>query len=118
MTDLDEGFLKLTNHKDHPTNKAYKVFFFYEEIQAEFFENILKEKNIPFEKDEENTNNGKVFLFGIRKSDNREVTQLNYLTLGKFRTPFIAKKWVQYLIIIFGFLLVIFAVISYMKNKP
>ncbi|GIR60099.1 MAG: hypothetical protein CM15mP65_26800 [Crocinitomicaceae bacterium] len=27
MDDMDEGFLKLTNHKDHPTNKAYKVFF-------------------------------------------------------------------------------------------
>lgn len=118
MTDLDEGFLKLTNHKDHPTNKAYKVFFFYKEIQAEFFENALKEKNIPFEKGEENTNNGAVFLYGIRKSDNREVTQLNYITLGKFRTPFITKKWVQYLIIIFGVLLVIFAVISYIKNIP
>ena len=24
----EEGFLKLTNHKEHPTNIAYKVFFF------------------------------------------------------------------------------------------
>ena len=28
MDDMDEGLIKLANHKDHPTNKAYKVYFF------------------------------------------------------------------------------------------
>ena len=46
MDDLDEGFLKLTNHKDHPTNKAYKVFFFYDKEKAHYFETSLKERNI------------------------------------------------------------------------
>ena len=41
MDDMDEGFLKLTNHKDHPTNKAYKVFFFYQEDKALYFEKLL-----------------------------------------------------------------------------
>ena len=36
MDDMDEGFLKLTNHKDHPTNKAYKVFFFYDKEKAHY----------------------------------------------------------------------------------
>ena len=42
MDDMDEGFLKLTNHKDHPTNKAYKVFFFYEKEKANYFETSLE----------------------------------------------------------------------------
>ena len=46
MGDMDEGFLKLTNHKDHPTNKAYKVFFFYDKEKAHYFETSLKERNI------------------------------------------------------------------------
>ena len=46
MDDMDEGFLKLTNHKDHPTNKAYKVFFFYDKEKAHYFETSLKERNI------------------------------------------------------------------------
>ena len=46
MDDMDEGFLKLTNHKDHPTNKAYKVFFFYDKKKAHYFETSLKERNI------------------------------------------------------------------------
>jgi hypothetical protein len=113
---MEEGFLKLTNHKEHPTNKAFKVFFFYKKIQAEYFENELKIRGIIFEKGEETTNNGLVYLYGIRKTDNREVSQINYTTLGKFRTPFITKKWVQYLIIIIGILIVSFAIFSYSKN--
>lgn len=112
----DEGFLKLTNHKEHPTNKAFKVFFFYKKTQSNYFEEELKQNGIPFEKGEETTNNGQVYLFGIRKTDNREVSKINYTTLGKFRTPFITKKWVQYLIIIIGILIVGFAILSYVKN--
>ena len=101
----EEGFLKLTNHKDHPTNKGFKVFFFYKKIQSDYFE-----------KDEQNTERGYVYLFGIKKTDNRNVLKLNYETLGKYRTPFITKKWAQYLIIIVGVLLVTFAILSYYKN--
>ena len=113
----EEGFLKLTNHQEHPTNKAYKVFFFYKKIQADYFETQLIQNNIFFEKDEEETEKGEVFLFGIRKTDNREVLKINYETLGKHRTPFIAKKWIQYLIILLGFSIVCFAIFSYKKNS-
>ena len=30
---MDEGLIKLANHKDHPINKAYKVYFFYKSFQ-------------------------------------------------------------------------------------
>ena len=41
MDNLDEGLIKLVNHKDHPTNKAYKVFFFYKKHEAEHFKTLL-----------------------------------------------------------------------------
>ncbi len=113
----EEGFLKLTNHKEHPTNTAYKVFFFYQKVQSDYFEKELKKRNIFFEKGTEITKNRTVYLFGTRKSDNREVYQLNYLTLGKFRTPFITKKWGQYLVILIGILIVAFSILSYLKNQ-
>ena len=46
MDNMDEGVLKLTNHKDHPTNKAYKIFFFHTKKQADYFKQILETKNI------------------------------------------------------------------------
>lgn len=117
MDDMDEGFLKLTNHKDHPTNKAYKVFFFYEKEKACYFENSLKERKIHFERGEEESNRGLVYLFGVRKSDNQIVHKLNYEALGKFRSPTIDSYWGRISIYAFCLLVIIFAIISYLQNQ-
>ena len=82
MDNMDEGVLKLTNHKDHPTNKAYKVFFFYKEEQSEYFKEMLDKNNIFYEFGIDENNQRKVFLFGIRKSDNAQVLEINYTTFG------------------------------------
>ena len=117
MDDMDEGFLKLTNHKDHPTNKAYKVFFFYEKEKAHYFENSLKERKIHFKRGEEESKRGLVYLYGVRKSDNAQVQELNYITLGKFRDPFIRQKWAQYSVIILAIIIILFSLLSYFKNQ-
>ena len=117
MDSLDEGLIKLVNHKDHPTNKAYRVFFFYKKHEAEHFKNLLLKENIHFEYADEHNKRVKIFLFVIRKTDNQKVLELNYKTIGEFRSRFIAKPWAQYAVIILSFLIVIFAVISFYKNK-
>ena len=109
--------LILTNHKDHPTNKAYKVFFFYKEEQSEYFKEMLDKNNIFYEFGIDENNQRKVFLFGIRKSDNAQVLEINYTTLGKFRDPFIRQKWAQYTVILLGIIIIIFSVFSYFKNQ-
>jgi len=117
MDSLDEGLIKLVNHKDHPTNKAYKVFFFYKKKEADHFKNLLLKQGIYFEYADEPNKRGKIFLFGIRKTDNQKVLKLNYQTIGEFRSPFISQSWAQYAVIIISFIIVIFAVISFYKNK-
>jgi hypothetical protein len=116
MDNIDEGMIKLTNHQDHPTNKAYRVFFFYKKEQADYFKNMLKEEDIFFEYDVDENKKGEIFLFGVRKTDNLKVSELNYQTLGKFRAPFIKQKWAQYLVILLSFFIIIFALISFFKN--
>lgn len=117
MDNMDEGLIKLTNHKDHPTNKAYKVFFFYMEEQALYFKEGLEKKNIFYEFDLDENKDRKVFLFGVRKSDNAQVQELNYITLGKFRDPFIRQKWAQYSVIILAIIIILFSLLSYFKNQ-
>ena len=56
---MSEGLLQVTNHRDHPTNKAYKVFFFRKKEEADYFEILIAEKNIKFEKGSEETEKGK-----------------------------------------------------------
>ena len=117
MDSLDEGLIKLVNHKDHPTNKAYKVFFFYKKQEAEHFKTLLLKENIHFEYADEPNKRGKIFLFGIRKTDNQKVLNLNYQTIGEFRSRFISQSWAQYTVIILGFIIVIFALISFYNNR-
>ena len=73
MDNLDEGLIKLVNHKDHPTNKAYKVFFFYKKHEAEHFKNLLLKENIHFEYADEPNKRGmgtcaSLFALSMRKS--------------------------------------------------
>ena len=117
MDNMDEGLLKLTNHKDHPTNKAYKVFFFYKKEQSEYFKEMLDKNNIFYEFGIDENNQRKVFLFGIRKSDNAQVLEINYITFGKFRDTIIRQKWAQYTVILLGIIIIIFSVFSYFKNQ-
>lgn len=117
MDDMDEGLLKLTNHREHPTNKAYKVFYFRIKEQADFFENDLKSNDLYYETDIETTNRGELYLFGIRKSDLRIVQELNNIAIGKFRTPFIEKKINQYIVILIGLIIVVFTLLSYFNNN-
>ena len=116
MDDMDEGLLKLTNHREHPTNKAYKVFHFRIKEQADFFEENLKSNDLYYESDIETTNRGKIYLFGIRKTDLNIVQNLNNIAIGKFRTPFIEKKVNQYIVIFIGLIIIIFAILSFFKN--
>ena len=117
LDDMNEGFLQVTNHKEHPTNKAYKVFFFYSEDESSFFEKQLKTNEIKYECGKEETRKGTVYLFGIRKTDLTIVGKLNYTTLGKFRKPLFVNNKLKYLIVGLGIFILLIVLISYIMNQ-
>ena len=90
--------MKLLNVNDHPRNSNKKVFFFKDQLLADHFEQLMLEQNIDFEKqiDEEGD---RCIYFGIRKSDYKAVQNLNFLTHGKFRKPFIQDPFFKYLLL-------------------
>jgi hypothetical protein len=114
---LDEGMLRVTNYKDHPTNQFYKVFFFYKEEQANYFEELLKEKNIFFERDEDLKLGESIYLFAIKKKDLTVVYRLNNIVIGKFRGKFISNKYGRIALIIFGFAVIAVAIMGYFKSR-
>ncbi len=113
LDDMNEGILQVSNHKDHPSNKAYKVFFFRSSEEANYFETLLQNEKIKFEKDSEETEKGELFLFGIRKSDLRIVGKLNLLTIGKYRKPLFPHPTVKYVVILFILIITTLIIISY-----
>jgi hypothetical protein len=110
---MNDGILRVTNHQNHPTSKYHKVFFFYIEEQADYFEGLLKERNIWFEKDSEFNKDKMMYLFGIKLTNVREVDQLNYLAIGKYRKPIFENKYLRYGVVIFGALIILLGVIGY-----
>lgn len=110
---MNEGILRITNHQNHPTSKFHKVFFFYIEEQADYFQSLLESNNIWFEKDTEMNRGKKMYLFGIKMTNSKEVEHLNYLAIGKFREPIFENKFVRYGVVVFGFVIILLGVIGY-----
>jgi hypothetical protein len=117
LDDMNEGFLQVTNHKEHPTNKAYKVFFFYSEEESIFFETLLNENNLKYENETDKTGKGTIYLFGIRKTDLTIVGKLNYTTLGKFRKPLFVNNRLKYFVVGLGGFILLIVLISYIMNQ-
>ena len=113
MDDMNDGILRVTNHQNHPTSKFHKVFFFYIEEQADYFEGLLIEKKIWFERDSEINRGKMMYLFGIKLTNVREVDQLNYLAIGKYRKPIFENKYLRYGVVIFGAIIILLGVIGY-----
>lgn len=89
----------LVNFQDHPTNNNKKVFFFRNPEHAEYFELLLIEEKVVFEKQIDKEGDLTIY-YGIKTSDFKLVQKLNYLTIGKYRKPFIADVFFRYFIII------------------
>lgn len=100
------------NFWDHPTNFNYTVFTFKAKEQADYFEELLLENQIWFEKHVEDTQS----YFGVRNSDKKKATNLNYLTFAKFRTFMIPHKGLRYLMVAFGLGILMLALIGYLLS--
>lgn len=104
--------MSLVNHQAHPTRPGYLVYHFKIEEHAAYFEDLLKEKNLFYERFDELRDAKPVYWFGVRDRDHDAVEIINYTVKGKFRKPMIHDKGARYFIVIFGILIVLFAIIG------
>lgn len=109
------SLLNLQNHRDHPTNPVYFVYFFSRQPAADYFEQLLIKNNIHYERDLEDEGGGR-HLFGIKKNDQYLVEKLNYEALGRHREKFIPNKFIRLFILFFTSLLLILAIIGALKS--
>lgn len=109
--------LSLINFRDHPSNRHKKVFFFKDPEHANYFEVLLVESKITFEKqiDEEGD---QTIYYGVKISDFKTAKQLNYLTIGRFRKPFISDRFFRIFIILLSILVLSLAFLgAYISNR-
>lgn len=96
------------NINEHPTNPKKKVFFFREVSHANYFEVMLIESKIAYEKQIDEEGDGRIY-FGVKKRDFKKVQRLNYLTIGHFRKPFISDRFFRWLLITISVLVLFLA---------
>ena len=126
------GGLGLVNYKDHPADNRYKVFNFNTIEEANYFEELLTEQNLWFEKDEEHLDSlstinfslnpekdrsGIMYLYAVNQKDFDKVQRLNFLVNAKFRDFIIKKPILRYSLVFFFIGIVVFALYGYLKSN-
>jgi len=113
-SEKETDLLKLKNYKDHPTVQGVKVFFFRNQEQGNYFETLLIEHKIFYEKDVDQEE-GMTF-FGIKRNDFERTEKLNYLSFARYRKAFIPNKFFRYFLLIAMLGLIAFALVGYLKS--
>lgn len=118
MSSKVENLFNLTNYRDHPEDKDYRVIFFYNLDQAHYFETLLKKENIEFESFLDKDAKKEVMLFGVHKRDFKKASLLNDASFAFYKKRFISNDWLRNSVLLITIALVLFALVGYfMSNR-
>ena len=106
-----------TNYRDHPEQREYLVVLFYIEEQADFFESLLKQEGLFYERDREEEDDKTTYYFAVKRQDRKRVLYLNNVTIGKFRERFIPSFWLRWIVFIVSAVVVTLAIWGYVRDQ-
>ena len=85
----------LSNYKEHPVKTNYLVFKLTNPAMGLYFESLLEENNISFEKDDAGHGQNELLLYGVKTTYREEAVRLNFLAYAKYRKPLITNVYVR-----------------------
>lgn len=100
------------NYEGHHKQRQFVVFYFYAKDHADYFEALLIEAEIPYERGEAKDLLRR-HLFGIHKSYQDRAEVLNDQTGNMFRKPFLADAGMRYFIIVLTLAFLLLAVTGF-----
>jgi hypothetical protein len=107
---------KYRNFEDHHKQRMFVVFYYYTKDRADFFESLLIENEIPYERGE-----GKDLLrrhlLGIHKKYQERAEKLNDEVGDFYRKPFLGDIKFRNLVLIFTLVVVLLALMGYFVAK-
>jgi hypothetical protein len=105
--------LGLVNYVRHPSDPNYVVFRFADKNRADQFEIELTNKNIWFEKSDEQSKVKLYYLFGVNKRDFNAVQSINFTVEGKNRTFLMPNRYFRWTVLFFSIGMVSLAIMGY-----
>lgn len=109
--------LNLTNYFDHPGDNRYTVYRFILDEHADYFEALLVQHGITYERFLDTEAENRVILFGVNKRFQKEALRMNFLTHGHFRKPFIGNAWVKWLMLLITTAAIVLAVAGFILSN-
>lgn len=117
MSNKLDNLFNLTNYRDHPVNKDYRVFFHYNMDQADHFKSLLDKEGIEYEAYLEDEGDKKVMLFGVHRKNFRRALLQNELSYAALKKRFIPNSIIRNSILIITIGLILFALIGYIISQ-
>ncbi|MFB6258336.1 MAG: hypothetical protein ABEH38_06565 [Flavobacteriales bacterium] len=108
--------INLTNHGPHPTRPGYHVFRFKDHDQGNYFEGLLEEEGLEYEKtvtDDEK----RLMLFAIKRRQLQKAQRLNDRVSARFRSRFIPQKGLRIFVISIFALLLLLAIMGFFFSE-
>ncbi len=105
------------NYESHERQRAYIVFYFHAKETADFFESLLLESDLPYERGE-GSGMLKRHLIGVHSKHQLAAEELNDQANNYFRKPFLGHNGFRNVLLVFTLLLILLALIGFFKaNK-
>ncbi|MCH2215323.1 MAG: hypothetical protein MK086_09150 [Flavobacteriales bacterium] len=104
------------NFEPHVKQRSFTVFYFYAKEHADYFEALLLENDIPFERGA-GKDMVRRHLFGIHVSRQAEAEKLNNEVGNYFRRPFLGEKKFRNFVLIFTLVVVLVALMGYFLRQ-
>jgi|SRR5690606_11856794 len=106
---------KYRNFESHERQRSYTVFYFYARDPADYFESLLIENNIPYERGQ-GKDLVKRHLIGVHRDYQAKAEELNDQTGNFFRKPFLGTIKLRNVVLLFTLVVIILALIGYFKR--
>jgi len=104
--------IEYKNFEVHHKQRSYVVFYFYAKDPADYFEALLIENDIPYERGQ-GQDLLRRHMIGVHKSYQQKAQDLNNITGNHFRKPFLGDLKFRNVVLIFTLLAVIIALIGF-----
>lgn len=104
------------NFEPHHKQRNFTVFYFYAKDHADYFEALLLENEIPFERGA-GQDMVRRHLIGVHRSYQERAEKLNNEVGNYYRKPFLGTNAMRNFVLVFTLVVIAFALIGYFLSR-
>ncbi|HKL39451.1 MAG TPA: hypothetical protein VJ894_02175 [Cryomorphaceae bacterium] len=104
--------IKYANFEPHHKQRNFTVFYFYAKDHADYFEALLIENEIPFERGS-GQDMVRRHLIGLHRTHQEKAEILNNEVGNYYRKPFLGTNSLRNFVLIFTLIVIVLALVGY-----